>query len=351
MTRTTAPLLLLMMLAACGDGQPFFADDEETTTPVEVEEEVEEVDPSDVLNTGTVRAPIAANFVARGDITRREASDEDGFSGLLASATYNAANDTFLVDGLGFDGANTYTRDAAIPQLGSYSVYEAELETPDALSGAPVNQIDPYQLVFGTSQNSLATGEPRTSFAIVRTGGYVQYGFGGYIYERTGDVVIPSAGQAVYSGDYVGVRVFDARGGLEFTRGTAEVAIDFADFNGNNAVRGSISDREAFAEDGTPIPVNGTDQLVLPQLRFIIRSGGTDIQANGELSGGLTSFTQGDGGALEVYEEGNYYAVIAGDATNAADGGEIVGIIVVESQDSRYEGVTAQETGGFIAYR
>ncbi len=43
--------------------------------------------------------------------------------------------------------------------------------------------------------------------------------------------------------------------------------------------------------------------------------------------------------------------MIAGDATDPSDGGEIVGVIVIESEDPRYEGVTAQETGGFILYR
>ena len=53
---------------------------------------------------------------------------------------------------------------------------------------------------------------------------------------------------------------------------------------------------------------------------------------------------------MEVYEFGTYYGVIAGDTTTNP-GGEIVGVIVVESDDPRYQGVTAQETGGFILYR
>ena len=53
---------------------------------------------------------------------------------------------------------------------------------------------------------------------------------------------------------------------------------------------------------------------------------------------------------MTAYEAGNYYAVISGDATQGgAD--EVVGIIVVEADDPRSDGVTVRESGGFILYR
>lgn len=54
-----------------------------------------------------------------------------------------------------------------------------------------------------------------------------------------------------------------------------------------------------------------------------------------------------DSGAYEPYETGTYYGIISGSGANM----EIVGVIVMTSEDPRFEGVTAQETGGFIVYR
>jgi hypothetical protein len=89
----------------------------------------------------------------------------------------------------------------------------------------------------------------------------------------------------------------------------------------------------------------------LPTLFFTIQSGTSTLDDTGELAGQLKSLVVDDSGALQPYEQGVYYGVIAGDVTDPQDGGEIVGVIVIESQDPRYSGVTAQETGGFILYR
>ena len=282
---------------------------------------------------------------------RLESTAESGLGGFLSSVSYDSDSDTLIVDGLGFDGANTYSRGSPIDQLASYQVYEADITATDALTGDPINQITPYRAVYGVSANNLDTGEPRTSFVIVRTGGYVVYGFGGYIYARNGDTVIPTSGQAQFTGDYAGIRTFSGAGGLELTQGDVEIAIDLRDFNENDAVRGTIDNRTAFASDGSSISLGGTDQLVLPPLLFVIEGSGTDLLESGEFSGALNNSIIGDTGELEEYETGNYYAILSGDATDVSDGGEIVGIFVVESEDPRYEGVTAQETGGFIVYR
>lgn len=353
MKQLLTTLSVLALLAACGDGNPFPVDE-----PV-VEEE-EEVDggeepepgeqPDDVLDTGTVRPPLSDDLEARGDIVRAEALNDENGGGQLASVIYDAATDTMIVDGLGFDGENVYQRGQAVSQLNGYAVYDADLVATDSVTGDPIDQIVPYRAVYGVSQNSISGGEPRTSFAIVRTGGYVQYGFGGFIYGRSGDVELPTTGQAVYSGDYAGVRVFTNTGGLEYTEGDMTIAIDFNDFNTNDAVQGEVTNRVAFDVNGDEIALGGDGQLVLPDLRFVIEAGGTNIQSNGEFSGELQSLTVTDTGEVETYESGTYYAVLAGDNT-AGDGGEVVGIIVVESDDPRFENVTAQETGGFILYR
>ena len=82
-----------------------------------------------------------------------------------------------------------------------------------------------------------------------------------------------------------------------------------------------------------------------------MRGGGETITEEGELGGALGSiYVDPLTGEISDYEDGLYFGLIAGDTT-AGDGGEVVGIIRVESPDSRYLDVTAQETGGFIATR
>lgn len=339
-------LALVGFLAACGDGQPLF--DEETPTDGTDGGTDGGTDDGD-LDTGGELPPGTSDPNADDGILRYEARDDQG-GGYVTDVSYNAANDTFTVDNLGFDGANVYSRGDAIASMNGYAVYEADVTVEDSLTGEPISQIVPYRALLGISDNTV-NGEARTSFAIVRTGGYVNYGFGGFVYERNGEVVLPTSGQARFEGDYAGMRVFNGAGGLEYTRGDMVVAIDFEDFNSGPAVRGTISNREAFDSQGNPIPLGGEDQLVLPTLTFTIQEGVSALDANGEMTGELSSTTVNESGALEVYESGTYYGVIAGDATDPADGGEIVGVIVIESDDPRFEGVTAQETGGFILYR
>jgi hypothetical protein len=367
MNRITATLMLTLMLAACGDGQPFFQDEattDDTTDDGATDGGTNDSDASggdnpdneagatDILNTGTVRPPLAANLVQRGDIVRTEARGENAQSGgFVSSIEYDSVNDRLIVDGIGFDGANTYSRGDPISQLASYQVYEGDVTATDSLTGDPINQITPYRTIYGVSRNSLDTNEPRTSFSITRTGGYVDFGFGGYIYGRVGDTVLPTTGQAQFTGDYAGIRVFQNRGGLELTRGDVIVAIDLRDFNQNDAVRGRIFNRSAFNSDGSAISLDGVGELALPTISFALEGTGTDLQDSGEFSGELRNARVNDEGALEEYETGNYYAILSGDATDIADGGEVVGVFVVESEDPRYDGVIAQETGGFIAYR
>ncbi len=348
---STIPRLTLLaflgLLAACGDGQPLF--DEETPSDGTDGGTDGGTDDGGDLDSGGELPPGTSDPNADDGILRYEARDDQG-GGYVTDVSYNAVNDTFRVDNLGFDGANVYSRGDAVASMNGYAVYEADVVVEDSLTGEPISQIVPYRALLGISDNSV-DGEARTSFAIVRTGGYVGYGFGGFVYERNGEVILPTSGQARFEGDYAGMRVFNGAGGLEYTRGDMVVAIDFEDFNSGPAVKGSITNRQAFDSEGNSIPLGGEGQLVLPTLTFTIQEGVSALDANGEMTGELSSTTVNESGALEVYESGTYYGVIAGDATDPSDGGEIVGVIVIESDDPRYEGVTAQETGGFILYR
>lgn len=352
MTRFLAALLALTIVAGCGDGQPFFDEDDDggVTDPDPVDPDPTDPDPTDPdatdpLSTGTVRPPLTEEAIARGDIVRAEIPGDGG--GLVSSVIYDSSNDTFLVDGLAFDGLNVYARGTPVSQLNGFAVYEADLVTPDSLTGDPIGQAVPYRALYGVSETTLSNGDPRTSFAIVRTGAYTGYGFGGFIYERNGSVTLPVTGQAIYTGDYAGVRVFDGAGGLEYTTGDMFIQIDFDDFDSNDGIYGEISNRQAFDVNGDEIPLGGEGQLILPTVQLTVEQGDNDLLANGEFSGAGVSLDL-DG---EAYETGSYFAVIAGDATAVGDGGEIVGIIVIESDDPRFDDVSAQETGGFILTR
>ena len=333
MTRTLLLLGLLASLAACGDGQPLFPD--------------EDPDGPDTPAPGPEVPPGTDDPTASSSINRYEARDGAG-GGYAESVSYDAASDTFTVDNLAFDGENVYARDDTVPTLGGYRVFEASKIVEDPTDGDPVDQFL-YRAIVGRSTNTV-NGEPRTEFAIVRTGAFASYGFGGFVYERNGGVELPTRGQAVYDGDYAGIRVFNGRGDIEYTTGDVRIAVDFEDFNDGEGVRGTISDREAFDVDGNPIPLNPDDDdlaggmLVLPDLIFEVGPG--VLSPAGELAGNLSSRGVDDEGARVDYETGKYYAIMAGD-----DAAEIVGIFVVTSTDPRDDSVTAQETGGFIVYR
>lgn len=320
------PLLLLGLLAsvsACGDGEPLF--DDETPPPDNGE-----------LPPGT------ENPTAESSIERHEEDDDQG-GGFVQNVRYNAANDTFFVDNLAFDGDNVYSRDDAVPRLAGYRVFAGDETARDPSDGDEVEQFQ-YRAIYGRSRNETGDGRPVTEFAIVRTGSYLDFGFGGFVYERSGGVDLPTSGQATYAGDYAGIRVFDGRAGLEYTTGEARISIDFRDFNEGEGVQGQITDRRAFDVNGNEIQSGGEDGLPLPDLIFDVGPG--TITEAGEMSNGIRSTLAGEDGAIEEYEAGTYYAIVAGDNAD-----EIVGIVVVESEDPRFEGVTAQETGGFIVYR
>lgn len=361
MFRIFSAVSLLVLVSACSSGtQPFDFGDatdgtgattEGTGTTGTTEEEAAEV--TGGLDVGVSLPDGSAAPTATDSIFRFESRDGSG-GGLVTSVTYNATDDEFTVDNLGFDGANVYQRGVDVDTLGvilqQYAVYDADDITPDSLDGDPINQNGPYRAIVGVSKNAVA-GEARSSFAIVRTGGYRDYGFGGFIYERNGAVTLPTTGQARFDGEYAGIRVFQGRSGLEFTTGDIAIDIDFRDFNANDAVNGLVSNRLAFEEDGTPISTGGVGELLAPDLFFTVVEGVQTLTDDGEISGSLSNTIVNAAGAIEDYESGTYYGIIAGDMTDAGDGGELVGVFVVTSDDPRYEGISAQETGGFILYR
>lgn len=350
MIRHYLALAALATLVACNSGtNPFIENTSDAT-----DEDTTDTDPDNEggITGGGGLPPGTSEPSSSSGIFRYEDESENG-GGYVQEVSYNANRDRLIVDNLAFDGENRYSRGTAVDTLGSYAVYEADQTVEDFLDGDEIGQIVPYRAIFGTSLNSV-DGDPRTSFAIVRTGGYVDYGFGGFVYQRNGGVTLPETGQATFEGDYAGIRVFNNSGGIEYTTGDMFMSIDFDDFNTNAGVRGRVFNRQVFDANGDPVLTGtGDGELPVPNITWVIEAGeGAVLTENGEMTGNVLSVTADDSGALTEYETGSYYAIIAGDTTDPDDGGEIVGVLVIESTDPRFEaGVTAQETGGFILYR
>ncbi|MGL4320753.1 MAG: hypothetical protein ACRCS3_07810 [Paracoccaceae bacterium] len=343
-------LMAALFVAGC-DGNPFGID-----------RDVDGGGPPGVDGTPDARPNRAVTRVEE----RVEGGENNG-NGYAEGFIYDAENDTFEVDGLAFDGANVYTRDNNVASLGPYEVYESANTFEDSETGVVINQFL-HRAIQGQSTNVGASGVPNTRFAIVRTGAYVPYGFGGFLYERNGRVSIPSAGQAGYSGEYAGLRDFSGAGGLEYVTGDVNVAIDFEDFNDSDGligdgVRGEVFNRRVFALNGRDITseiIRAINENVaapgaqldpdgpLPALIFQVGPG--VMSEAGEIAGQLNSNVVTESG-IEVFETGNYYAILADSPTLPA--GELVGIVVVTADDPRFQnaGVTVRETGGFIAYR
>lgn len=358
----------LCLLVACGNSTNPFMDDGtgdggggdtggDTGAPI---------DSDGSLPPGTTDpTPNTAIFRSEARVT---GSDDANYgNGFANSIAYDAANDTFFVGGLAFDGSQPdgveYNR-ATPGNLRSHALYEAPATHPDALNSTPIAQFT-HRAVYGVSPSG------NTEFAIVRTGNYANYGFGGFIYQRNedpadptaDDVVLPTEGQATYSGDYAGLRDFQNRGGLELVQAQAQVDIDFDAFNGNctgvnctNAIRGYIFNREILDLNGNDVssgyisalnedlPDGVAPTTIMPEIRF--RIGPSVMDQNGEATGeAFTTDPEGD-----VLDEGNYYLLLSGDHT-ASPGGEVVGMVVVEGEDPRFDGVDVRETGGFIATR
>ena len=343
------PVLVLSALTACGGSG--------TTNPITTLGGASGADSGNNdtatdnsgFNSDVTVPPGTANPTPDTSITRTEPTEGGATGdGFVTTVSYDSSSDTFSVDNIAFDGSGAYARDNEVPggnAVFPFAVYEAAAQTSDALTGDPVNQFV-YKAIYGVS----ASGQSK--FAIVRTGSYINYGFGGFIYQRDGGVTLPTTGQARYTGDYMGLRDFDGVSGLEYTVADMQIDIDFDDFNDGNAVKGGLRNRQIYDTAGNEITQdvldalnaeNGTSLTGLPVVLIDVTTGA--VTANGEMQGPVQSVIDA-GGALETFETGTYYAVLSG--TNAS---EVVGIMAITSDDPRFDGVTVRETGGFILTR
>ncbi|KAF0676985.1 hypothetical protein [Profundibacterium mesophilum] len=333
------PPLLALALAGCSGGNPFEQQGDLPQTPDEV------------VTTlgGRALPPGTQTPSAAGDIERFEARGEGG-DGFAENPVYDAQSDTFTIDNLAFDGTGPYSRDTVMRELGAagrsgpFAVYENSRSVVDPRNGQVITQL-PHKLLFQRSRSGA------TELVIVRTGGYLGFGFGGWAYQRNGGVSLPAELQASFTGDYAGIRDFDTRSGLEFTTGRITLEIDFADFNGGaaqDAIKGRITDRKVFTTQGDDITQDAIDALqpgaaALPTILLDI--GPNTISASGEFAGSFQSGYLDANNQLTVYETGVYNGILAGD-----DPSEAVGITIGTGPDHG-SGGTFRETGGFVAVR
>ncbi|MCV2887184.1 hypothetical protein [Ruegeria aquimaris] len=342
-------LATCVALSACGGSDAVFGTDGGTDGGTGTGGGTDTGNP---INSDRTVPPGTASPSPAVGIFRTEATSTDSTydgNGFASDISYNSTNDTFTVDNLGFDGDNTYSRGSTVGSLGPFAVYEADAQYLDSFDGAPINQFT-HRAVYGVSTSG------NTQFAIVRTGAYVGYGFGGFIYQRDNSVTLPTTGQAQFSGQLAGLRDYNGTGGLEYTTGDVVIAIDFDDFNDatgtrGDAVRGSISNRRIYDINGNDVTANvisrvnaenNTTLSRIPTATFTVGPGAMDD--NGEIIGTLQSYYTDSNGQTQIFEEGNYYAIVSGDNVD-----EIVGVVVLETTKDPMAS-SVRETSGFIVY-
>ncbi|MEQ6247380.1 hypothetical protein ABMC89_00670 [Sulfitobacter sp. HNIBRBA3233] len=351
-------LVLVAGLAACSGGNPFdegtTAEEETPGTPTDGETI------GDGEGTGINRDGIPPGTVSPSpdsSLFRAEARSEsetgiDAGNGYATGITYNSRNDTFTVDNIAFDGDRPYDRGTRVSSLnrGEFAVYEGPRTATDPVTGEEVDQFV-YRAIYGVSRNRVraadgtVTDVPTTQFAIVRTGSYIDYGFGGFIYQRDTDVSLPNSLQARFSGKSAGLRDYAGRAGLEYSTADVTVDVDFEDFNDGESIRGDgvkgrVFNRRVIDLNGNDITAAiastiSEDETSIPDAIFEV--GPDALDNNGDLIVDIQSQSGGD-----VYEEGKFYAIVSGDAPD-----EIVGVFVLETQGTQ----RTRDTGGFIVYR
>ncbi len=371
------PLALLALIAACDSSQPLNFTGLDEGPSEEDEGSIEQIldDATDEVNVSSFRDD-------RGDLVRTEELDLETGAGFAEDFFLDGTEDTLEIDNLAFDGLNVYTRGANVDtpklsDLGTIGVYHGDETVPDFLTGNPVPQFVDHVALYNESDVIIPGDEeagvpdlPRTSFAVVRTGRWTDIpNPGGFIYQRAGGVTIAETGQATFTGDYGGLRIYDLRNRMDVVEGDVTINIDFDDFNALDGVAGTISNRQAYTPDGELLPTTNLDNIFdqdlsvypagttredlvqLPDVEFKVRISGESIAADGEISGEVENYyVDPNSGQLTEYEQGEYFAIIAGDTT-VEDGGEVVGVVRMDAPVPLVPGLTVQETGGFIATR
>jgi len=318
-------LALIASLAACSGGNPFEEADADQTDTAGGETDGDGIT-ADGIPPGT-ESPTQSSTIFRSEEEDNDQNSSNFGNGFAKAISYNSTDDTFSVDNLAFDGDSPYTRGTLVSSLnnGAFNVYEGEDSATD-----PINDgADGVEI-------------PTTQFAIVRTGSYIPYGFGGFIYQRDTSVSLPETLQASFSGTSAGIRDFIGTGGLQYTTADVRVVIDSDDFNDGAGVRGEIFNRRVLDLAGNDVTTQVAGDIAdglstIPVARFSVGPG--VLFESGDLIGEITSQFTNEDGESASYETGNYYAVVSGD-----DPDEIVGIFVLENSSEQLQGASTTRT-------
>lgn len=272
------------------------------------------------ITTGRDRTVTVGSLPGTQNPTANTSIERYETEGQADAVSYDSTTDTFTVDNLPFDGNDVYDRDDQVMTLNTFRVYEN-------------NNVAPHR-----QYKALYIEGATTRVAVIRTGDYLDYGFGGFLYARNGAVSLPT-GQATYTGQYAGLRVFENRSGIQYTQADIDLDVDFDDFITDGAVEGFLTNRRIIdpttGADLGPVEADGAS------LTFLTGA----ISEAGEVAGTVGSLRT-DMGIPEDFEQGEYYAVI-GD-----NGNEIAGVLVMTANDpdltiTTDDDVNIQETGGF----
>lgn len=245
-------------------------------------------------------------------------TNPEGGAGLGDNLTFNEGTDLYtlqrvrisgsdlVVEGLPFDGDDAYTDTALVlDQDTGRPVARIFFRDPSTVddnytgdSDGPIGQ-DSYFAIYNESDDGSAKA------AVVRSGSYLEHGFGGYVVGRDTGVTLPTSGQANYFGNYVGLRTFEGDTGIELVDGDAAMEIDFENLEDNGAIRTVVTNRRLYAADGTFLET-------LPSFGYVVTANA--LEDNGQFES-------------EVFTR--YYRPDAADATDVSvDYGTVRGMLV-----------------------
>jgi len=244
--------------------------------------------------------------------------NEDNPTLSLNNISYDATTDTLTLNNIPYDDPdNAYERIQGENFSNGFDAYQSAPK-------AGTNEVQ-YFAVFRRSDS----GE--TQVAAAGTDSYVDFGYGGAGAQRLGArPTLPSSGIYSYNGEYAAVRTTrdGTADGVTLITGTANLAVDFDDFDVVGAAGGTINNRQIYNTNGT---------LVGTLDGFISLADTTIDFANSGIES--STATEYDGAGDPTGAAGNWQGVFAGPG-----GSEIAGIVFVEGPDVR-------EVGGFVATR
>lgn len=282
MFRRSAPLVCALVVASCGDGSNPVTGGTEDGAPV---------------------GGLNGTSLVTGDV---------------GSFTYDAETDQLVINNLPFDGPDGVYTNTGVAAVTGFNVYEST-ETDET------GQRKFFAVFRQSDSGSVSAGA-------VGTGDYAAFGFGGGAISRsTNSVAVPNSGEAVYTGEYGGLRVVEGSAGendINLVSGDATIDVDFADFDVTGAVEGRITNREFY-------DVNGNLIGTLPTI--VLATG--NINADGTIGQSSATTFDSNGDPLQT---GTYDALFGG-----PNGSEIAGIIVITGPETEGADTEVQETGVF----